>query len=204
MAKFLMEVSEIMSEYESCYMGGDWEQTLAMFKSFKTDSRTLKILQEILEKDGYFREPITIDTDVHEDTGEVSKYVADGTHRLLAAYMSGIEEVYVRDGYGETDWNEGYLKTCFEIPAEIEEEVEDQLEMELRSFALDENHWVTSSGASRIEYEKTFYWDTGDKKLIPMIHEYVVQKIREFYGEGDYEIKTEWDSWDEEDQVEFA
>lgn len=203
--RYMRKVSEIMEKYDSCYMNGDWEQTLNMFLTFKSDMETIERLEKVLEKDGVFREPIVL-SEYFDDYVGINKWVrqvADGTHRLLAAYRLGVEKVLVVDDYDDLSYVTGNLAVTVKFKVDPEEEILDILTENLRSVYLDDENWITASVGSHRGGESILYYDSEDESLIPLINKRVYEKVASIYPDEDFTVATKLDLFDEEDLVHY-
>ena len=85
----LRSIAEIMKEYSPVYPESKkWEDTIEYLLNEHSEKETIEILIQELARDGKFREPILA---LQNDEGD--KYIGDGTHRLVAAYVAGYEEI---------------------------------------------------------------------------------------------------------------
>lgn len=152
---YKMSVEELMKKYHPVYPQDElWESTVAL--NLADDAEIMERLISIAKIVGEFREPITLSS---EDDDYA---VIDGTHRVCAAHLAGLDEVWVRDYSPDEVLWAGETDVCMVTTihlADYNSEIADTLFGVIRSIPLSEEKWVTASCASSVNGESTIIWD---------------------------------------------
>jgi len=172
-------LSSVMFHWRPVYPhGGDWEDTVRVLLECPGEHALVEILRGELRKNGRFNEPIYLSySPREEDDGEVyeeSWTVGNGTHRVVASYLEGVDTIHATrlndDGKPEPEYLDlemtldisGASPTC---EGDIESDELDFVMDYLRSFRLDDETWVecgTASGNS--EGVSIFYYCPHEKR----------------------------------------
>lgn len=200
---FSKSVSEAMSEYAPVYPDSrKWTDTVKYLSEH--DSEIIAELQKQFLEQGGFREPVVLkkfdsDDETEESTLGKLGYVADGTHRLVSAYLLGAEFIKVSDGFEETLESDYFLAT--EITSDdpkLLSEQHDEIFFDLiRSMCISDSIWITASTASGSLNSATVYWDSEDTTLTSIINEAVVQRLEARFPESTFAVKTFVESWED-------
>jgi hypothetical protein len=156
-----MLLSVLLETYNPVYPnGGSWEDTKNLLLSDKIEANIVHTLAEELTRDKQFKEPIRIgmgygslnpnnpNAEEEDDWLEVP-YVLNGTHRVVAHMITGIQEVKVlndADIEDEDTESESYypwLETEIQLAEDHHFVIDDDLVFgALRSFRLNPTTWV--------------------------------------------------------------
>lgn len=198
-------ISEIMAEYAPVYPNSRlWTDTVNHLLEHDGDI-IIELQRQYLEQ-GQFREPVILklseSDDETEDTDEAVPgkigYVGDGTHRLVSAYLLGVESILVSDKYEETE-ETGYSITTLIVSAEDRQITEDETDIlfhKLRSICISDSLWITSSTAGGAPNGVTIYWDEYDKALLQIINNAVDSKLKEIFPEASFTVETYCETWE--------
>lgn len=187
---FMKSLSEVMEEYSPVYPDTHkWIDTIGML--LVDDAEILTELQRQHKMQGEFREPIVISKAEPNDPDDFSN-VADGTHRVVAAYLMGLENVLVSHEFPDYE-DKGYVNVThiskYDDSAITEEEF-DFLVDKLRSFPLSDDLWITSSLSCLNPEGLEIIWDTDDLELIPAIDAHVQDRLAELMPTTYLEVET--------------
>lgn len=201
-AIYLKKVSEIMDEYKSAYTeNGDWSETMKMFLNSKSDKKVIEELQRQYNKYGKFREAITLVGNEEEDQPNL---VADGTHRLIAAFLMNVEEVLIMEGYSEPETMHYLYSVVTSKSGKITDEQDDLIFENLRSVPIDDEIWLTCGVAGMDNGSIiSIYWDSSRSDKIPEINAMILAVLKECTPGMEYDVETivykEDSVWDDED-----
>lgn len=210
-----MKLSDLLNNFHPVYpAGGDWEEAFQVLHDDTHEYNTVLALIEEYKHNGGFRDPIILTTPV-EDAEEDEEYipqVKDGTHRVYALHLMGVEEAYVQEGYRipshEDIDTEDYsvyplMETYVRVLDDLsEEEVETAFSV-LRSFKLNDRMWITCDVAAYIKNTVNLTWSSTvlDEEGLQEISDAVAERIN-LYLPG-HETKTRtFIFWDEKQDNE--
>lgn len=155
-----MQLSELCNKYVPIYPDThNWEDTVAYMLADPIEAHTVQELIKVLESGGKMRKPVMLGEATINDKEGVPT-VTDGTHRVVAHILSGVEDVFTED-YVEVDESdevqlvEGrnydlFLETTVTFSESLSEEELDVGFSLLRSVQISDDLWLTSGlGASR-------------------------------------------------------
>lgn len=192
-----------MLEYAPVYPESrKWTDTVKYLSEH--DSEIIAELQKQFLEQGEFREPVVLkkfdsDDEADELTSGNLGYVADGTHRLVSAYLLGVDFIKVSDGYADTPESDHFLAT--EITSDdpkLFSDQHDEIFFDLiRSMCISDSIWITASTASGSLNSATVYWDAEDSSLTSVINDAVVQRLETRFPESSFTVKTFVESWDD-------
>lgn len=175
----LKTVNSIMSEYAPVYPESHlWKDTIHYLTSeSKPDAKIVSELRKNLKKYGKFRNPITlIEEDDSDEAWEgLRRRVANGTHRLIAAHLEGIETIDVEYCWTEVD-DDVQLETTLSPDTPFTEDEIDFLFDEFRSFPVSDDLWLDADIAGSGPSGFYAYWSEGCESDIPRINE-AIQKF---------------------------
>lgn len=205
-----MTVERIMTNYAPVYPDQEptWLDTISYLMNTPAQARIVKRLQEILAEEGTFREPVLLESQESRDEANIEAIadgypedvndgklnVLDGTHRVVAAYLSQHESIPVTidswemNNAEEENWdnelahmnehsweqngndeeNEDTFLTTdifFKIDQELTTEAVDYLMSNARSFELTPSIWVTASCASLSTSSAEMTWDADEEEI---------------------------------------
>lgn len=193
-----MSVKQLMDECCPVIPGDEkWETTIEFV--MEQDAYIMAALIEDAKTVG-FREPVSIYRYDEDDYA----IVTDGTHRVVAAYLAGIETIEVED---QTDAQNVARKVNADSSPLLVTEVKmnedfygdvDDLGMVVRSFPLGASDWVSAYDREEVEYgHLDITWDRiidvvalgndGVTALGDAITAAVIERISAVYGEGSVE-----------------
>lgn len=212
-----MLLQEILNNYKPVYPEGyNWDITLDFMLTDPTESKIVYSLVATLMKGESFRRPVVLynpdDGPSVEDDGEEEPHVADGTHRICAHIIAGVEEVYVKNylhssDNANEDADEEDLESSLETKillasTEKEEEFDNIFEeifTELRSLELSDDLWIVADVVSMQGNVISLSWDSSrlDDLTKTLITSEVEVRLAEmnFLNEG-FSVTTEVFCWD--------
>lgn len=184
----IMSVKDIMARYKPRYPNSHlWEDTIECVSSTHEDKMIILELWRQHIAAGDFREPILLGKD--DETDEM--FVNDGTHRLITAFLLGVDRIRVQHKDDAEDYPDdcGWLETKISHRTDHDADISDDTDIfsVIRSLPLSDSEWVTTSFAvhdespvdgSRCGYT-TIYWDTDDPSLCHQISIQVEQRIKD-------------------------
>lgn len=156
-----MNVKSLMKTYSPVYPSGNqtWEGVIAFYQDNPYEQFKVDTLIQVLETGHHFREPVSLD--------KTTLRVVDGTHRLIASYLAGREEIDVeyREGHEEEPDTEGvqssmnselsttevWIETKVRIHLSLDRDFEDTLDETMgvcMSVPVSNEFWATSSVCS--------------------------------------------------------
>lgn len=199
---FQKPVSEVMDEYAPVYPESKiWTDTADFLLEHDTEIIT-ELQRQFLEQ-GRFREPVVLKlNDPDEDTNDLTDdrigYVADGTHRLVSAYLLGIENILVANDHEETPETDYSIVTQISNADQkaLSDDENDTLFHKLRSICISDSSWITSSTGSGGSDGWSIYWDEYDTSLLQVINSAVVSKLEETFPETSFTVETICETWD--------
>lgn len=191
-----------MKEYAPVYPESrEWSDTADFL--LKHDTDIIAELQRQYLAQGQFREPVILklndpDEDADDLTGDRIGYVADGTHRLVSAYLLGLKSILVSDNYEETEETEYSIVTRIANVDRkaLSEDAGDIVFDKLRSICISDSLWITSSTGSGGSGDWSIYWDEYDASLLQIINSAVSRKLEEIFPETSFTVETLCESWD--------
>lgn len=190
-----MLLKDILSDYKPAYPdNGLWSDTFEMLAENSYDKEIVDTLIAEYTRDGEFRSPIILST-LAEDGGdedyEYEPYVKNGTHRVYALYLMGVEEVEVQHGYQDVSSEEIYGEEWTPYPNTVTvikfdkdfsddeyEDLWDNLMQALCSFKVSDTFWLESDlGVSSNVI--TVYWAgmEFDEDRLNIINNATAQRI---------------------------
>lgn len=186
-----MKLSDLLDNYSPVYpTNGDWEETFQVLHDDPHEYATVLSLIEEYKASGGFRDPIILTTHT-EDAEEGEVYVPqvkDGTHRVYALHLMGVEDVYVHEGYRlpshediETEDYSAYpiMETYVKIFDTLAEDEVEAAMSSLRSFKVNDGTWVTCDVACYINNILNFTWSTTllDEEELQELSDVVVSRV---------------------------
>lgn len=183
----IMSVKDIMTQYKPRYPDShQWEDTIECVSSTREEKMIILELWRQHIAAGGFREPILLGRD--DETGDW--FVNDGTHRLVTAFLLGVDTVKVQhESDSDSEDSEcGWLETTISHRADSVSDDTDIFSV-IRSLPLSDSDWVTTSFALHDEGSTngvrcgytTIYWDTDDTHLCRQISAQVERRIKEAF-----------------------
>lgn len=184
-----MRLSFLIDNYQPVYPEPyNWDSTVAYMMSDPTEKKTVLLLLAVLEKEGKFREPVSLGTAEFDEDVEVFA-VVNGTHRVVAHILHGDPEAEVftlrEEDRPEYDWENDTstgLSTSFLFAQPLDDELFfDRLFGLLRSFPVTEELWMTSDvTSSRLEHYESM-WDITNptEEQVQLVHDTVLRLIEE-------------------------
>lgn len=199
---FQKSVAEAMKEYAPVYPESrEWADTVAYL--LESDSEIIAELQKQYLKFGEFREPVVLKLDDPDEGSEdlalgTIGYVADGTHRLVSAYLLGVESILASDNYEETEEVDYSIVTRISKTPQnvLSEDKTEILFDKFRSICISDNLWITSSTASGGSDGVSIYWDEYDSSLLKTINSAVAEKLAEIFPDESFTVETLCEAWD--------
>jgi hypothetical protein len=191
-----------MAEYAPVYPESRvWTDTADYLLA--SDGEIIAELQKQYLKFGQFREPVVLKlNDPDEDAEDLIPgkigYVADGTHRLVSAYLLGVESILVSDSFEESE-ELGYSIVTWISNVSQKSFSSDELEIffdKFRSICISDSLWITSSTASGEPNGVSIYWDEYDSSLLPIVNRAVIEKLSELFPEDSFTVETFCEDWD--------
>lgn len=139
-----------MEKYAPAYpTTRQWKDTINFLTTDKYEKIIIKELQQQYLDQGFFREPIRL-----SEKTDPEKTLLNGTHRIVALHLLGIEDVKTEIGFGkydENDINNQYvIDFSFTIPNNEDDEKISQYYQIIRSFPYDKHVWIENLGFSQI------------------------------------------------------
>lgn len=199
---FQKSVAEVMNEYAPVYPeSGVWADTVSLLLSHDADIIT-ELQKQYLEQ-GKFREPIVLkfsdsDEDMKDQTNDRLGYVADGTHRLVSAYLLKVDNILVSDSHEESEEKDYSIVTRISNTncRAFSDDESDIFFEKLRSICISESLWITSSIASGSTDNLSIYWDEYDLSLLQTINDAVDLRLEEIFPEISFAVETLHEPWD--------
>lgn len=195
----MRKVSELMQQYLPSYPEDNkWESTIEYLLHEPSEKETVEMLIEELKRTGSFREPILAIED--EETGK--KYIGDGTHRLVAAYIAGFDEILTADNY----YNDYPDKQSFTTLVGTDDSLaSDDLELMfdyIRSLKISDEVWITMSVAFQEAKKHSFYWDYDPNVTAEEINSAVQSELQRVFPHTVFTVETFIEEWDDEEDEE--
>jgi hypothetical protein len=199
----LLTIKEITDKYSNVYGFDSWEDVMEFILANPIDKEIIDNLLDYLNDHEHFREPIWLYS--LTENQETEHTVSDGTHRLCAHIINGSKDAYVHYELDNADEDEEKLQTYFNESSEnsVKEEEEEvylttRLELNrveptlleeiwvtIRSIKVDEELWLTSSGAVQNidkETNTTTLNNLWDQDASPeIVQEAVISQIRKYH-----------------------
>jgi hypothetical protein len=193
---FQKPIAEVMAEYEPVYPDSRaWADTVAFL--LENDSEIIDELQKQFLKQGSFREPVIIKLSDEEDKNRTTKnevvgYVADGTHRLVSAFLLGTENILVADDYEDFPELEHFVVTKISNSDHslISVETDELFFDKLRSVCISDDQWITAATGGCDSRSVTIYWDVYDFSLLETINAIVKKKVSSLFPESSFIVET--------------
>lgn len=152
-----------------------WPDTMKLLMDDPIDCHIINELMRQYQKQGKFRYPIIL----ARDNNAEPYMVVDGTHRVIAAKLLGLETIWVSYGFVETDNNTSLVTTiCFSENQWTQNLSDDSVADVFRSVPGNDEIWFTSSMMNPGN-PFIIYWDAeeGATKDIPLLHHFLKQLI---------------------------
>lgn len=198
---FQKSVAEAMNEYAPVYPESrEWSDTVDCL--LKSDGEIIAELKKQHLKFGQFREPVILKLDDPEDTDDLVPgkigYVADGTHRLVTAYLLGVETILASDSYEESEEMDYSIVTRISNVSQnsLNSDETETLFDKFRSICISDSLWITSSTASGAPDGVCVYWDEYDQKFMQTINDAVIGKLEETFPDRSFSVETFCEPWD--------
>ena len=218
----LKSLYKIMTEYASFYPSTHkWEDTIAYMLNDPIQKIIVEDLMNELKNSPTttFREPILIERneDFEERLAEAAdpdildidethpqKFIYDGTHRVVASYLYGAENILAAD-YGSINYEESPVmqttiitgpKNLFSLDDEVVEQITDRIS----SFPLDEKTWARSEILSFGENSINVHWnnESYDEELL---NNRIKEELHKLFPQHSFIVKTVYeDNTDENDE----
>lgn len=203
---FSKPLFEVMQEYSPVYPSSHkWADTINVL--LEDDLEVIEELKRQYLKDGSFRDAVVLE-EADEDDPEDMAIIADGTHRVVVAYLLGADEITVSNEYPDFE-DKGFCLVTKIVPADedFDDDDYDEIVEKLRSFAISDDLWLTSSLASSGPDGLEIYWDEDDLNLIPIINDKFIELAGKFIEVNEFAITTYASVWEDPhdkdyDQVE--
>jgi hypothetical protein len=199
----LLSIKEITDKYSNVYGFDTWEDVMEFILSNPVDKEIVDNLLDYLNDNDYFREPIWLYS--LTENQETEHTITDGTHRLCAYIINGSKNAYVHYELDNADEdeenlhayfdesnndddvdeeNEVYLTTRLEVIG-LEPDLLEEIWVTIRSIKVDEELWLTSSGAvQNTDKEKnvTTLNNLWDQDASPeVVQEAVIRQIKKYH-----------------------
>lgn len=180
-----MALSELMKNYKPVYPeGGEWVETIECFQMDNYDMKIIEDLMDDYRNNGEWREPIVLVED------ELGGWVANGTHRTVAAMMMELDTVYCHLGriQREDDLFFYYVNVSDRNGLADSEDVY----YSIRSLRYDKNNWLETDGGILLENGTSFYYyshsapELNSQKIKAFLEEHL-QKV---FPESDFEVSV--------------
>lgn len=232
-----MRLNELVGNYRSIYGGFEsWDQLLTDVSANFYESWALDALVEDLQSHGSFRNPVVIGrgqrwADADEDPeapDSTFPAVLDGTKRVLAHMVLGLESVQVDDRTESGfvvggDLDRYTMSTKVEIPLPLisvrgsaltipEQPVDEDAEMDLwdgiMSLRVNDEHWLSAltSGSQREDgaLRYSLAWDVDALRVpVPLINNAMLAQIRSFgFDVSRIKVHTIIEDWQKDAPVE--
>ena len=155
-----------------------WPDTMKLLMDDPIDCHIINELMRQYQKQGKFRYPIVL----ARDNNAEPYMVVDGTHRVIAAKLLGLETICVSYGFVETDNNTSLVTTiCFSENQWTQNLSDDSIADVFRSVPGNDEIWFTSSMMNPGN-PFIIYWDAeeGATKDIPLLHHSLKQLITRY------------------------
>lgn len=156
--EYKMKVSDLIKKYDHVYYDladtHDWRGLRDSMLDDPSHSSTIYDLVNDLENGGVFRNPVIITSD---DDGS---FVNDGTHRVIASMLAGVEDILVHDGY--VDDNDGMIPVTKIYGSGAWDEDFEIISDTFRSIRVNDNIWLTSSFDAMTADAYIVHWDAVD------------------------------------------
>lgn len=184
-----IELLELMEKYHPVYPESNkWEDTIELLLNDPYDNEVVELLQEDFKKYGTYREPITICED--EDSDNPEPYVANGTHRVVAAYLNNAKTVPVAYYDSEFDFEDDIMVVTSITFAENDENLIEEIASSIRSFKINDETWMTNSGYSSNNNSLEITWDNYESGMKDIIHTTVSSRLRKLFPATEMVIET--------------
>lgn len=157
---YLMPLDALISNYSPVYPDeSTWDDTVKYLLGNPADLRILNELMRQHRQSGGFREPVLLE--VSEDMLDESLQVLNGTHRVVASILLEASHILVHhDSSSPYDPDEAWSHATTIITFKELKDGEDDILFDiLRSFALDDDTWVTASAMSGTKEYLHIWWD---------------------------------------------
>jgi len=225
----LKNLSEIMTNYRPVYPSPyTWESTIAYMLKEDTERIVVEQLVEELKnsEQGTFREPVRLDkqeispdeikeddyyTDIlnngyirTENDGKTYSYtIGDGTHRIVAAYLYGAEEILTTNNSLSEDMSYFIVTSVKFAEKELNDEEQDLLVSCSRSLKISEKLWITSSLSTQDIRSTFIYWDIYSPEIdLNLITSKVQKTVQIFMPNVEFSVDTFLEPWDDEEEKE--
>jgi len=181
-----MLVSEIVALYRPVYPeGGTWQDTVNYL--YETEPSHMESLYEAIQTEG-IREPVLLSD--YDD--EPEQFVLDGTHRVALALRKGIVSLpTLLKSDQEVEYGSSliaFLEIAEGLP--LTSAQEDQFFDTVRSWRLDDSHWLTSSGASGGSGHWELYLDSSDETIAEACEERLREILFERFPKVTFIVKV--------------
>lgn len=195
----LRKISELMENYSPVYPDDKrWESTIEYLLHEPAERETVVKLIEELKRDGTFREPIL----AIEDTETGKKYIGDGTHRLVAAYIAQHDTILTADSYyNDYPENQSFI-TLIGSEIKLDEKDQELMYNYLRSLKINNELWITASLAFQESIKHELYWDYDPKVTSEQINETVTNALYRIFPHTIFTVETFIEEWDDEENDE--
>lgn len=184
-----IETQELKSSFRSAYCFDEklnnnetWIETETMFMNDPIEKNIIEALVSQFQRGIMIREPIYLKFD-ENDTG----FVANGTHRVIAASIAGLHEIPIQHETNKTfDSTLHYFSTEFTVPCHVTDSEFEEFFIDfsdnMRSIPLNDHEWITADFISSANSVIEVNWDTknidiilkGTKKIIEFTSKYFI------------------------------
>ena len=214
--KRLMKLDYLLAMYRPVYpLSGLWADTLQGMLDDPSEKAIVDELVAVLLSGKGLREPVVVgiseffrssEDEENDEDGVEELAVVNGTHRVCAHMLSGVEDVFVvrSEDLPEFVDTETGVETVVTLSEKIaNEEEHDDVFGWLRSFPLNDDVWMESSLGSSGRDVFTMFWG----EYVTMEDALVVEleaKVRSLFvehglGEKVLSVETRVFRWDEND-----
>lgn len=218
----LQPLYKIMTEYASFYPSTHkWEDTIAYMLNDPIQKNIVEDLMNDLKNSPTttFREPVLIETDkdfeervaeaadpeiLDIDETHSQKFIYDGTHRVVASYLYGAENILTAD-YGSINYEEPHLIQATIITGpkgffEHNDEAVEQLTDRISSLPLNEKVWARSEISTFGENTIKLYWYYGNYDT-ELLNKRINEELYKLFPQHTFTVETVYeDNTDENDE----
>lgn len=143
-----MKLDDLITKYSPVFPEPyNWKTTLNYLLNDPVEKNILDTLVDILQNEGQFEKPVVYDDNYSAGDEKVTNthFVVDGTHRVCAHILLGIENV---NAIPEEKWKSNNYRYCLSskltFVKNFDEDKEDALIALLSSFPYYDNTWFNS------------------------------------------------------------
>lgn len=164
-----------------------------------------EFLEDYIENDQeFYQKLITLNENNQNTEIEDKKYdytIGDGTHRVIASYLYGAEDILVSESSLEENISYLTLSSIHVNGPKLDEEEKDTLFSAVRSIKINEEHWFTATLCVQNNNKDIVYWDNYDKDLdLALISRKVEEKLIEYIPHISFTVDTFLEPWEDEEE----